>query len=491
MNTSFFDRTDGDSEYMSDETEKQSAFIPLAARLAPASLEEFYGQENILGKGKLLRRAIEAGTLKSAVFYGPPGCGKTALARFIASKANAKTFDLNAVMAGVADLKKIIDYARGLSSGIVKRQKVLLVLDEIHHFNRTQQDVLLPSVERGDIILIGMTTENPFFYINQALLSRFIVVEFKPLGKQALEGILDRAVHHKNGLSELNLDITPEAKKYLVDNSSGDARRLLNALELAAVTTKADSEGTRHIDIAVAEESIQRRSIRYDKSSDEHYDHISAFIKSMRGSDPDAAVYWLAKMLQAGEDPRFIARRILICASEDVGNANPMALVLAQSAFNAVQVLGMPESRIILSQAAVYVASSPKSNAAYIAIGEAEEEVRSGRERPVPLHLRDSSMDGEALGHGKGYKYPHDYPGHYVKQEYMPYHKIFYRPSENGFEIEIGKRLRRLRGEKDSVAVVTAAGSQEKSSGRKNAVSSGSGTDRDDSTGKTPQESNL
>lgn len=491
MNTSFFDRTDGDSEYMSDETEKQSAFIPLAARLAPASLEEFYGQENILGEGKLLRRAIEAGTLKSAVFYGPPGCGKTALARFIASKANAKTFDLNAVMAGVADLKKIIDYARGLSSGIVKRQKVLLVLDEIHHFNRTQQDVLLPSVERGDIILIGMTTENPFFYINQALLSRFIVVEFKPLGKQALEGILDRAVYHKNGLSELNLDITPEAKKYLVDNSSGDARRLLNALELAAVTTKPDSEGTRHIDIAVAEESIQRRSIRYDKSSDEHYDHISAFIKSMRGSDPDAAVYWLAKMLQAGEDPRFIARRILICASEDVGNANPMALVLAQSAFNAVQVLGMPESRIILSQAAVYVASSPKSNAAYMAIGEAEAEVRSGRERPVPLHLRDSSRDGEALGHGKGYKYPHDYPGHYVKQEYMPYHKIFYRPSENGFEIEIGKRLRRLRGEKDSVAVVTAAGSQEKSSGHKNAVSSGSGTDRDDSTGKTPQESNL
>lgn len=491
MNTSFFDRTDGDSEYMSDETEKQSAFIPLAARLAPASLEEFYGQENILGKGKLLRRAIEAGTLKSAVFYGPPGCGKTALARFIASKANAKTFDLNAVMAGVADLKKIIDYARGLSSGIVKRQKVLLVLDEIHHFNRTQQDVLLPSVERGDIILIGMTTENPFFYINQALLSRFIVVEFKPLGKQALEGILDRAVYHKNGLSELNLDITPEAKKYLVDNSSGDARRLLNALELAAVTTKADSEGTRHIDIAVAEESIQRRSIRYDKSSDEHYDHISAFIKSMRGSDPDAAVYWLAKMLQAGEDPRFIARRILICASEDVGNANPMALVLAQSAFNAVQVLGMPESRIILSQAAVYVASSPKSNAAYMAIGEAEEEVRSGRERPVPLHLRDGSRDGEALGHGKGYKYPHDYPGHYVKQEYMPYHKIFYRPSENGFEIEIGKRLRRLRGEKASVVVGTDTDSQEKSSGHKNAVSSGSGTDRDDSMGKTPQESDL
>ena len=469
MDTGFFSSMCGETASTEEGTEKQAAFMPLAARLAPSSIEEFFGQENILGKGKLLRRAIEAGTLKSAVFYGPPGCGKTALARFIASKANAKTFDLNAVMAGVSDLKKIIDYAKGLSAGIAKRQKVLLVLDEIHHFNRTQQDVLLPSVERGDIILIGMTTENPFFYINQALLSRFIVVEFKPLGIRALEGIFDRALHHKNGLAGLSLDIDAEAKKYLVDNSSGDARRLLNALELAAITTKPDSGGTRHIDLAVAEESIQRRSLRYDKSSDEHYDHISAFIKSMRGSDPDAAVYWLAKMLQAGEDPRFIARRILICASEDVGNANPMALVLAQSAFNAVQVLGMPESRIILSQAAVYVASSPKSNAAYMAIGEAEAEVRGGRERPVPLHLRDGSRDGDAFGHGKGYKYPHDYPGHYVKQEYMPYHKIFYRPSENGFEIEIGKRLRRLRGEKAYAAVKTAAAQPESSSGGENA----------------------
>lgn len=426
---------------------RRDDYVPLAARLAPKAIDEFFGQENILGQGKLLRRAIEAGTLKSAVFYGPPGCGKTAMARFIASKADAQTFDLNAVMAGVADLKKIIDYARNLGRGIAKRKKVLLVLDEIHHFNRTQQDVLLPSVERGEIILIGMTTENPFFYINQALLSRFIVVEFKQLGFKALDGIFERALKHKDGLSALNVQIEPEAKKYLIDNSSGDARRLLNALELAAITTKPAEDGIRHIDLSVAEESIQRRSLRYDKSSDEHYDHISAFIKSMRGSDPDAAAYWMAKMLEAGEDPRFIARRILICASEDVGNANPMALVLAQSAFNAVQVLGMPEARIILGQAAIYVASSPKSNASYLAIDEALAEVRHGPEREVPLHLRDGSRDGDAFGHGKGYKYPHDFPGHYVKQEYMPKRKTFYRPTENGFEAEIGRRLRRLKGE--------------------------------------------
>lgn len=425
---------------------EQKTYMPLAARLAPKNIDEFFGQEEILGKGKLLRRAIEAGSLKSAVFYGPPGCGKTALARFIASKADAKIFDLNAVMAGVSDLKKIIDYARGISLGITKKQKTLLVLDEIHHFNRTQQDVLLPSVERGDIILIGMTTENPFFYINQALLSRFIVVEFKPLNNAALDGIFDRAVKHKDGLGGFKLNIKPEAKKYLIDNSSGDARRLLNALELASITTGQGTDGIKTIDLKEAQESIQRRSLRYDKSSDEHYDHISAFIKSMRGSDPDAAVYWLAKMLEAGEDPRFIARRILICSSEDVGNANPMALVIAQSAFNAVQVLGMPEARIILAQAAIYVASSPKSNASYMAIEEAIQEVKTGIERPVPIPLRDASRDGEALGHGKGYKYPHDFIGHYVEQEYMPEHKTFYRPTELGFEAEIAKRLHRLHG---------------------------------------------
>lgn len=424
------------------------AFSPLAARLAPRELEEFAGQEDILGPGNLLRRAIEAGTLQSAVFFGPPGCGKTALARYIAGRANAKTFELNAVMAGVPDLRKIIEFSRGLGSGLASRQRVLLVLDEIHHFNRTQQDVLLPSVEKGEIILIGMTTENPFFYINQALLSRFIVVEFKPLGFEHLADIFDRALTHPEGLLSLKPEVTPGAKKYLVENCSGDARRLLNAMELAAVTTKPGRDGARRIDEAVARESIQRRSLRYDRSSDEHYDHISAFIKSMRGSDPDAAVYWLAKMLEAGEDPRFVARRILICASEDVGNANPMALVMAQSAFSSAEVLGMPEARIILAQAAIYVACSPKSNASYLAVNAAQQEVKNGAERPVPMHLRDASKDGEALGHGKGYKYPHDYDGHYVKQQYMPEPARFYEPADQGFETEIGKRLRRLRGEK-------------------------------------------
>jgi len=428
------------------EREDGPAYKPLAARLAPRDLAEFSGQEEILGEGKLLRRAIEADTLKSAVFFGPPGCGKTALARYIAGRANAKVFELNAVMAGVPDLRKIIEYSRGLGAGFAKAQRVLLVLDEIHHFNRTQQDVLLPSVEKGEIILIGMTTENPFFYINQALLSRFIVVEFKPLKAEHLSDIFDRAVTHPEGLLNLKPEATPGAKKYLVDNSSGDARRLLNALELAAVTTKPGPDGVRRIDEAVARESIQRRSLRYDRSSDEHYDHISAFIKSMRGSDPDAAVYWLAKMLEAGEDPRFVARRILICASEDVGNANPMALVMAQSAFNSAEVLGMPEARIILAQAAIYVACSPKSNASYLAVNAAREEVKSGTEREVPLHLRDGSKDGAALGHGRGYKYPHDFDGHYVKQEYMPDPKVFYEPTDQGFEAEIGKRLKRLRG---------------------------------------------
>ncbi|MDD5209944.1 MAG: replication-associated recombination protein A [Elusimicrobiales bacterium] len=437
-----------DEKPAASEPEGGPVYSPLAARLAPKNLADFSGQEHILGEGKLLRRAIESDNLKSAVFFGPPGAGKTALARYIASRANAKTFDLNAVMAGVADLKKIIEFSRGMGSGLAQNQRVLLVLDEIHHFNRTQQDVLLPSVEKGEIILIGMTTENPFFYINQALLSRFIVVEFKQLTIEHLSTIFDRALTAEAGLKALKPEVTPEAKRYLVENSSGDARRLLNALELAVITTKAGADGKRLIDEAVARESIQRRSLRYDRSSDEHYDHISAFIKSMRGSDPDAAVYWLAKMLEAGEDPRFVARRILICASEDVGNANPMALVMAESAFRSAEVLGMPEARIILAQAAIYVACSPKSNASYLAVNEAQAEVNSGIERAVPMHLRDASKDGKALGHGKGYKYPHDFENHYVKQEYMPDPKVFYRPAEQGFEIEISKRLKRLRGEK-------------------------------------------
>jgi putative ATPase len=379
------------------------------------------------------------------VFYGPSGAGKTALAGYISSRTKARTFELNAVTAGVAELKKILEFSKGLSGGFAKKQRILLILDEIHHFNRTQQDVLLPSVEKGEVILIGMTTENPFFYINGALLSRSIVVEFKTLEESHLRKILARALTEERGLKNLNVELSGDAADYLVSNSMGDARRLLNALELAVVTTKPGSSGKRNVDLDTARESIQKRSLRYDKSSDEHYDHISAFIKSMRGSDPDAAVYWLAKMLEAGEDPRFLARRILICASEDVGNANPMALLVAQSAFKSVEVLGMPESRITLAQAAIYVAVSPKSNASYMAINKAMAEVANGPERPVPMHLRDASKDGEALGHGKGYKYPHDFPNHYVKQEYMPEPKKFYKPGEQGFEAEISKRLKRLR----------------------------------------------
>lgn len=424
---------------------------PLAVRLAPLELDEFAGQEHILGPGKLLRRAIEADSLQSAVFYGPSGAGKTALAGYISARTKARTFELNAVTAGVAELKKILEFSKGLSGGFAEKQRVLLILDEIHHFNRTQQDVLLPSVEKGEVVLIGMTTENPFFYINGALLSRSIVVEFKPLDESHLRKILGRALTEERGLKGFNVDLSKEAADYLVSNSMGDARRLLNALELAVVTTKpAAGGGRRAIGLETAAESIQRRSLRYDKSSDEHYDHISAFIKSMRGSDPDAAVYWLARMLEAGEDPRFLARRILICASEDVGNANPMALLVAQSAFKSVEALGMPESRITLAQAAIYVAVSPKSNASYMAINKAMAEIAHGPERPVPMHLRDASKDGEALGHGKGYKYPHDFPNHYVKQEYMPAPKRFYKPTEQGFEAEIGKRLARLKEEKKS-----------------------------------------
>ena len=417
--------------------------LPLAARLAPTRLEDVSGQEELLADGKLLRRLIEADKLASAVFFGPPGCGKTALARLIASRSGAHTEELNAAVAGVAELRKILDAAQyRQQSG----ERTLLILDEIHHFNRTQQDVLLPSVERGQIILIGLTTENPFFYVNSALVSRFAVFEFKPLGKTQLEAIISRAASDaEQGLGSYNLHFEQDALNHLVSQSGGDARRLLNALELAALTTKPDNDGKRLITLRVAEESMQKRAVRYDKSSDEHYDHISAFIKSMRGSDPDATAYWLAKMLTAGEDPRFLARRILICASEDVGNADPVALMVAESAFRACEVLGMPEARIPLAQAAIYVACAPKSNAAYMAIDAAMREVQSGPAREVPLPLRDASKDGESRGHGKGYKYPHDFPGHYTEQEYMPQPKTFYTPTDQGREAQIAERLSKLK----------------------------------------------
>jgi putative ATPase len=317
-------------------------------------------------------------------------------------------------------------------------KKTILLVDEIHHFNRSQQDALLPDVERGTITLIGITSENPFFYVNPALRSRSQIFEFFPLGNKDMEKILDRALKDSElGLGTLPIEMAPEAREHLIVMSNGDARRLLNALEIGAHTTPKEKDGKIRFTLKVAEDSLQKRALQYDKKSDEHYDTISAFIKSMRGSDPDAALYWMAKMLEAGEDPRFVARRILICASEDVGNADPKALVLAVSAFQAVQLVGMPEARIPLAQAAVYIACAPKSNAAYLAIESALAEVRKGKARAVPMHLRDANMDRESRGHGKGYLYPHDYPGHWVEQLYMPDPKIFYVPTDQGEEKKI------------------------------------------------------
>jgi putative ATPase len=417
---------------------------PLAARMAPRSLDEFAGQAALLGPGKMLRRLVESTRFTSAIFFGPPGCGKTALARYIAEHSNAEVVELNAVTAGVADIRKAVEQAK--YSATLGR-KTLLLVDEIHHFNKTQQDALLPSVERGDVLLIGMTTENPGFYVNAALRSRVTSFEFMPVPEEELGKILDNAVNDKDrGVASLRIILTPEAKAHLVRQSHGDARRLLNALEIAALTTAADMNGERRVNLAVAEESIQKRQIRYDKKSDDHYDHISAFIKSIRGTDPDAALYWMAKMLEAGEEPRFIARRILIAASEDVGNADFRALLVAEAAFRAVEVLGMPEARITLAQAVTFVASAPKSNAAYLAIDKASTEVREGPAREVPLPLRDANMDAKERGHGLGYKYPHDYPGHYTPQEYMPSPVRFYEPTQEGDEKRIAERLKSLRG---------------------------------------------
>ena len=417
---------------------------PLAARMAPRALEEFAGQAALLGPGKLLRRLVESGRFTSALFFGPPGVGKTALARHIAEKSGADVVELNAVTAGVADIRKAVEQAKYAANSLGRR--TLLLVDEIHHFNKTQQDALLPSVERGEVLLIGMTTENPGFYVNAALRSRVTAFEFLPVPEEELGKILDRAVADaERGVAALKVVLLPEARAHLVRQAGGDARRLLNALEIAALTTAPNADGERRVTLAVAEDSIQKRQIRYDKKSDDHYDHISAFIKSIRGTDPDAALYWMAKMLEAGEDPRFIARRLLIAASEDVGNADFRALLVAEAAFRAVEVLGMPEARLALAQAVTFVASAPKSNAAYLAIGKATDEVRSGPAREVPLPLRDASMDAEERGHGKGYKYPHDFPGHWTRQEYMPNPVRFYEPTDQGDEKRIAERLKALR----------------------------------------------
>jgi putative ATPase len=419
---------------------QQASDTPLAMRMTPRSLDEWAGQEHLLGEGKLLRRAVEADRLSSAIFFGPPGCGKSALARLIAHKTQAEVEELNAVTAGVADVRQVIERAKERRS--LSGRRTLLILDEIHRFNRAQQDALLPDVERGLITLIGLTTENPFFYVNTGLTSRAQVFEFKPLSERALEQILENTLRDRErGLGDKAIELDPKAKAHLIAQASGDARRLLNALELAALTTAPGPKGRIHITLPIAEECVQKRALVHDKSGDQHYDIASAFIKSLRGGDPDAALYWMARLLAAGDDPRFIARRLIILASEDVGNADPRALLIAHAALAAVEFVGMPEGRIPLAQAAVYLACAPKSNASYLAVEKAISEVERGVAREVPNHLKDSHLDREALGHGEGYLYPHDFPGHHIPQSYWPDPVTLYNPGNLGYEVEMKKRL--------------------------------------------------
>ncbi len=418
---------------------------PLAVRVRPRNLEEFSGQKHILGEGKLLKRAIEADRISSLILYGPPGSGKTALAYCVSRLTNAHFVTVNATTSNVEELReRILEAKQRLNS---QQKKTILFIDEIHRFNKAQQDVLMPDVEKGSPVLIGATTHNPFFSLVSPLLSRSLVFQLSPLSEEEILEILNRAIKDKErGLGNLSLGIEPAALKHLARLCEGDARRALNALEIGTLTTLPDRDGKINFTLKVAEESIQKKAVVYDKDEDGHYDTISAFIKAMRGSDADAALYWLAKMLYAGEDPRFIARRILICAAEDVGNADPQALVIATSCFQAVEFLGMPECRIPLAQAVAYIASSPKSNAAYLAIEEAMADVEKERTQEVPRDLRDTHYPGaEKLGHGKGYKYPHQFKGHFVKQDYMPQKKKYYAPSDSGYEKEIKERLNKLK----------------------------------------------
>ena len=435
-------------DYMRANTmEKES---PLASRMRPTTLDEVVGQKHIIGKDKLLYRAIKADKLGSVIFYGPPGTGKTTLAKVIANTTSARFEQINATVAGKKDMEEIVKNAKD-SIGMYG-QKTILFVDEIHRFNKSQQDYLLPFVEDGTITLIGATTENPYFEVNNALLSRSRIFELKPLEKQDIRELVMRAVYDtEKGMGTYSADITDEAADFLADVANGDARAALNAVELGILTTDKSDDGKIHITIDVAAECIQKRVVRYDHDGDNHYDTISAFIKSMRGSDPDAAVYYLARMLYAGEDVKFIARRIMICASEDVGNADPNALVVAVSAAQAVERIGMPESQIILSQAASYVATAPKSNAAYMGIAKAMKTVADTRTMPVPAHLQDRHYKGaEKLGHGLGYKYAHDYPNHYVTQQYLPdgvEGMRFYEPSENGYEKKIREHMEFIKRE--------------------------------------------
>ena len=418
---------------------------PLSARMRPRSLEEYVGQRHILGEGKLLTRAIEADRVSSLILYGPPGVGKTTLALCIAQKTQAHFERINAVASNVEEMRKILAGAQNRRS--TSGRKTILFIDEIHRFNKAQQDVLMPDIEEGNIVLIGATVFNPFFSLVSPLLSRSLVFELYSLSCDDLKILIRRALADKErGLGLLPVQIEEKALEFLSMISDGDGRKVLNALEVAVLTTSKSLDGQIHITVNIAEESIQKKQVNYDGDGDAHYDTISAFIKSMRGSDADAALYWMAKMIYAGEDPRFIARRILICAAEDVGNADPQALVLANAAFQATEVIGLPEARIILSQAAVYVACAPKSNAAYLAIDKALADVKEQRTQGVPVHLKDGHYKGaDQLGHGVGYKYAHDYPQHYVDQEYMPHTAVYYEPTLQGYEAKIKERMDKLK----------------------------------------------
>jgi len=427
-------------DYMRTNTMKQES--PLASRMRPETLDQVVGQKHIVGPGTLLYRAIKADQLGSIIFYGPPGTGKTTLAKVIAHTTKAEFCQINATVAGKKDMEEVVQKAKD-TLGMYGRRTILFV-DEIHRFNKSQQDYLLPFVEDGTLILIGATTENPYFEVNGALLSRSRIFELKALEKEDIMELLHRAVTDvEKGMGSYRAVLDEDAADFLADVANGDARAALNAVELGVLTTPRAEDGKIHIDLEVAQECIQKRAVRYDKDGDNHYDTISAFIKSMRGSDPDAAVYYLSRMLYAGEDIKFIARRIMIHAAEDVGMADPQALTVAVSAAQAVERIGMPEARIILAEAAIYVASAPKSNSVVMSIDEAMDAVRTEKTRPVPVHLQDKHYKGaEKLGHGAGYLYPHDFPGHYVKQQYLPdgmEGRTFYHPSDEGFEKEVKK----------------------------------------------------
>jgi putative ATPase len=423
--------------------------LPLAVRMRPASLDEFVGQEHILGKGRLLRRAIEADRISSLILYGPPGVGKTSLAWCIANITKSYYVAINATTSNVEELRKIIAQAK--HKKLSATQKTMLFIDEIHRFNKAQQDVLMPDVEEGNPILIGATVHNPFFYLTSTLLSRSLVFELKPLTQNEILRILSSALKDKaRGFGNLKIKVDKQVLVFLAKTCEGDARRSLNALEVGVLTTPKSKDGFINFNLEVASESIQKKVVLYDKDEDAHYDTASAFIKSMRGSDPDAALYWMAKMLYAGEDPRFIARRICICAAEDVGNADPLALVLANAALQISEFVGMPEARIPLAQATIYVSCASKSNASYLAIDRAYEDIEKQKVQEVPDHLKDASYPGaEILGHGKGYKYAHNYKGHYVKQKYTRKAVRYYEPTDIGYEAKIKKRLEEFKRSPD------------------------------------------